>query len=130
MSDAVISDAAIPVEKELTVVLSRAPLAKDRRRNRRYRCGPATLVVVHETATNLKTDGWAWDLSESGIGLTLPYPLDPGSTVQLRLRGRPPFGTIVVPALVAHATPQCDGTWRIGCAFKQKLEPERLEALL
>jgi hypothetical protein len=120
----------IPSEKEFTIVLSRPPLAKDRRGARRYRCGPAMLVLLHENKTNMKMDAWAWDLSETGIGLILPYPLDPGAAIVLKLRCRPPCGTVTVPARVAHATPRDDGTWRIGCSFDQRLDADRLEEML
>jgi hypothetical protein len=124
------SNTNIPPEKEFTVQFSRPPLLKDRRGARRYRCGPAMLVLLHETETNLKTDAWAWDLSETGIGLTLPYPVDPGAAIILRLRCRPPCGTVTVAARVTHATPRDDGTWRIGCAFDKRLDANRLEEML
>jgi hypothetical protein len=122
--------ATIPSEKEFTIVLGKAPVLKDRRGSRRYRCGPAMLVLLHENDTNLKMDAWAWDLSETGIGLTLPYPLDQGVAIVLKLRCRPPCGTVTVPARVAHATPRDDGTWRIGCSFDHRLNADRLEEML
>jgi hypothetical protein len=124
------ADGAIPPEKEFTLLLGRPLLKKDRRGARRYRCGPATLVQLQEETTGIKMEAWANNLSETGIGLDLPYPLDAGTGLVLRLRGRPPAGAVTMPARVVHATAQEDGTYRIGCAFERRLEPDQLEGLL
>jgi hypothetical protein len=118
---------SIPPEKEFTVVLTRPLLKTDRRRAKRYRCGPATLVPMQLAGTSLRVDAWACNLSEGGIGLNLPYPLELGTAVVLKLRGR---RTTTMPARVVHTTEQDDGMWRIGCAFDRPLDPDTLEGLL
>jgi hypothetical protein len=118
---------SIPPEKEFTVVLTRPLLQTDRRREKRYRCGPATLVPMQLTGTTVRMDAWACNLSEGGIGLNLPYPLELGTAVVLRLRGR---RTTTMAARVVHATEQDDGMWRIGCAFDRPLDRDTLEGLL
>ena len=45
----------------------------------RYRCPPATLVLVCRPGTEGHLEGWAHELSRSGIGLNLAEPLDVGS---------------------------------------------------
>jgi hypothetical protein len=118
---------SIPPEKEFTVVLKRPLLTTDRRTAKRYRCGPATLVPMQLAGTAVRVDAWACNLSTGGIGLNLPYPLDRGTAVVLRLRGR---RTTTMPARVVHATEQDDGMWRIGCAFERPLDQDTLEGLL
>ena len=120
----------IPTEREFTVFSHRPPLDKERRATRRYRCGPATLVIVSLATSSTNVEAWAHDMSELGIGLKLPYPLEVGAVVMLRLSARRPVGPLNIAARVAHATAQEDGAWRVGCAFEQRLDPETLEALL
>ena len=48
----------------------------------------------------------------------------------IRLRGPAPEGAVTLPARVAHATAEADGTWRIGCAFAERITPATLDALL
>lgn len=124
------SENHIPSEREFTVFTRRPALEKERRIARRYRCGPATLVVVTLGASAANVEAWAHDMSESGIGLRLPYPLEVGVAVTLRLPARQPVGTLTVLAHVAHSTAQEDGAWRVGCAFAKQLDLETLEAML
>jgi hypothetical protein len=118
---------SIPMEKEFTILFDRPLIKTDRRAHKRYRCGPANLVQLHLTGTAVNLDAWASNLSEGGIGLNLPYPLELETALVLRLRGR---RTLSMAARVVHVTEQVDGTWRIGCAFERPLDPDALETVL
>jgi len=125
-----VSENNIPSEREFTVFSHRPPLTKEGRATRRYRCGPAVLVVVSLANPSANVEAWAHDMSQGGVGLRLPYPLDVGVAVMLRLPARRPVGPLTLSARVAHSTAQADGAWRVGCAFEQHLDAETLEALL
>jgi hypothetical protein len=73
---------------------------------------------------------WAYDLSESGIGLNLPHPLELGSAVVLDFRGWMSAQWVTMSARVVHATKQDESTWRIGCQFERRLDRKTLQALL
>jgi hypothetical protein len=83
-------------------------------------------VHLHRTETPADLEASACDLSETGIGLYLPYPLGRGKTVILHLRGRMPALSVTVSARVIRATAQYGGLWRVGCQFERKLNPETL----
>jgi hypothetical protein len=119
-----------PATNEFTVLLNRPLTITDCRAAQRYPCAPATLVQLHLTGTAVQLGSWASDLSEGGIGLALPYPLDEGTPIVVRLRGRRPTRSITMPGRVVHCTEQDGGIWRINCAFEWTIEPEALQALL
>ena len=115
---------------EFSIVLSKPPHTKERRGAKRYRCSSIALARLHLVGSGTNVEAWACNLSEEGVGLNLPYPLEVGVTLAIRMRGCQPVPAVVMPAKVVHATKQADGTWRIGCEFVRPLDPETLDALL
>ncbi len=65
------------------------------------------------------------NVSTSGIGLALAYPLEPGTPVALDLEGV--FRLLL--ARVVCATPQSGGSWIIGCEFDSELSHAELQAI-
>jgi hypothetical protein len=116
--------------QELTIRLRRPPRGSERRAAKRYQCRTARLVVLRSPETGTKAEGWAFNFSETGIGLYLPYPLPSGTVVVLHLRGRGAAASVTMPARVVHATARDDGTWHVGCAFARRLDPRILQDLL
>jgi peptidoglycan hydrolase-like protein with peptidoglycan-binding domain len=113
------------------IVFTDQPLVDpDRRSAPRYQCHPATLVRLDPGGKSQEAPAWAADLSEVGIGLNLPYPLEVGITIVLEFVGSKPTARVTLRARVVHVTNWFDGNWRIGCPFENRLSPETLEGLL
>src|SRR5438105_11470746 len=105
---------ARPPVREFSVFVPQSPKRQNRRAAKRYRCGAANWarLYVVETATNV--EAWAYDLSERGIALDLPYRLEVGSGVAVRMlcyQG----SCVVMRARVVRVAPNQDGGWRVGC---------------
>jgi len=123
------SEPIIPVQAEFT--LSKSNFDKIKRRAAvRYRCTLPTLGYLFFPQTGESVEAWVHNLSETGIGLNLNRPLDPGTPVNIRLTGITDNLSIKVAARVLHATQEIDGSWRIGCEFGEKLTAEMLDSLL
>jgi hypothetical protein len=119
----------LPVEAEFTLL--KKNLVKIRRRTSvRYRCSLATLGRLFFPSTGESQDAWVQNLSDCGVGLNLNQPLEVDTAVLIRLTGTTKDVTLKLPARVAHSTREVDGSWRVGCEFQSKLNPEVLEALL
>jgi hypothetical protein len=126
--EALMADQITNVEAEFT--LFKQPFSGLKKRlAQRYRCPLATLGRL-SFADGTAEEAWAHNISESGIGLNLTHPLEAGTNVLVRLRGSSRNGAVALPARVVHATQELDGSWRVGCAFESKLQPEVLDALL
>ena len=106
------------------------PFYREQRAATRYACPPATLVLVCLTDTDKHVEGWAQELSQTGIGLELARPLAVGSAAVVRMHARKPLGTLMLPARVKHATLLVDGSWRVGCALDRPLDRDTMDALL
>ncbi len=104
-------------------------LAMQRRTAVRYRCALATPGWL-SLADGSTLEAWIHNLSETGIGLNVARPLEPGTPLVVRMRGPAREGLVALPGRVVHSTAEADGSWRIGCAFDQRLRPEALAALL
>jgi hypothetical protein len=95
----------------------------------RYRCALATSGWLSlPSGDTLET--WIVNLSAAGIGLSLPHPLELGMALVVHLRGPALGAGLALPARVIHATPEDEGSWRVGCAFDRRLNAETLTALL
>ena len=116
------------VEAEFTL-LKRHFIGVKRRAAQRYRCPLATLGRL-TLPDGTQEDAWAHNLSESGIGLNVSRALEPGTQVLIRLKGAAQNSALSVSARVVHATEEADGSWRVGCAFVDRLNPDQLDALL
>jgi hypothetical protein len=118
----------IPPEAEFTL------LNKNLRENKvrsgvRYRCALATIgqLVFPDGESQ---DAWICNLSRRGIGLNLNQALEPDTTLQIKLKSPVNSKSVKLPAKVIHATPEADGTWRVGCELLEPLTPEMLDELL
>jgi hypothetical protein len=116
--------------QELTIHRRRPAHGPERRGAKRFQCRASRLVVLRSPETGTKAEGWALNLSETGIGLYLPYPIQSGTVVVLHLRGRGAAASVTVPARVVHAGERADGTWHVGCAFARRLDPRVVQDLL
>jgi hypothetical protein len=122
------SESTDPIEAELS--LFRPKLNKVRRRTaERYRCALASAGTLFFPGTGESMTAWLNNLSVTGIGLNLPQALDAGLelVIQVRIENGPP---VRLPSRVVHCTAEVDGTWRVGCAFHEPLDPDVLELLL
>lgn len=101
---------------------------QNRRALVRYRCPPASAARVYLAEDVEFQRGWLLDLSREGAGLLLSRCVAVDTTVSLQIRrGEHAFELV---GLVAHATAQGDGEWKIGLRLLRILEPDELEEIL
>lgn len=114
------------VEAEFTLLKRNGPVA-GMRAARRYKCMLGVLGKMIRPDLP-EEEVWIHDLSKEGVGLNVSEAPDIGSPIDLRVR----IGSEkrLLRATVVHATPQVDGTFRVGCRFDVKITAEDLEALL
>jgi hypothetical protein len=103
-------------------------VADERRASVRYPCDLETACQPLAEAT---ADAWparALDLSAGGAALVLFRRFEPGTMLSVRLES--PDGEVARTLFlrVVHATPQLDGSWRLGCALAGELGQEELRA--
>jgi len=70
------------------------------------------------------------DVSVCGLGLVLQERLEPGTIMAIQLQGRHAGISRILSGRIVHATPQTDGSWRIGCALSGRLSEGELQTLL
>ena len=77
------------------------------------------------------TSRWAViiNVSRHGIGLRLPFALEPGHEVLIEFPSKSAGSDKVAAAFVVHSNP-VDGEWAVGCTLHSQLEQEELDALL
>jgi hypothetical protein len=119
----------IPPEAEFTL-LKKDIRDKKVRTGVRYRCALATLGQLLLPDRGESQNAWVCNLSKKGIGLNLAESLDPDTSLVIKLKSPVNDKTIKIPARVIHATPEADGSWRIGCELLEPLTPEMLDELL
>jgi hypothetical protein len=124
-----VSDRMIAPEAEFTL-LKRQLVGLRRRTSVRYRCALATLGHIYFPGTGERMETWIANLSEGGIGLNLNCTLAAGTSVMIYLKGPNESTTVSLLARVIHSTKETDGSWRVGCEFASKLQPDMLDALL
>jgi hypothetical protein len=101
--------------------------AVERRRGPRHPIQQRCLVRPPGSAL---PDAWrciAFNISASGIGLTLPLPLGPGTVLDIEPCDRP--GARPVRARVAH-TRRLEFLWLAGCELVRPLSAAELHAWL
>ncbi len=103
--------------------------AMQRRTAVRYRCALATAGRL-SLPGGVVVDTWILNLSETGIGLNLASPLEAGTPLVVHMRGPSAGPEVALAARVVHATPEPDGSWRVGCVFDRRLKAEALAELL
>ena len=119
----------MPLEGEFTFFAPKT-FGRGLRRARRYRCPLATLGKIHSSDSKDPKDVCVLNLSKTGIGLSLPEPLEVGSELEFRMRISGEKAQRVFALRVIHATQEADRSWRIGCAFTEPLTADVLEILL
>src|SRR5262245_59049384 len=119
---------SIPIEAELTLFRSKLSGFK-RRKSRRFRCNLATIGRVQFPDKDHSFDAFVYNLSENGIGLNMPEPLNVGQEIVIRIRVRGQTEPYCFPAKVMHATEELDRTWRIGCEFAESISPDVLDKI-
>lgn len=122
-------DNAIAPEAEFTL-LKRQLVGLKRRTSVRYRCALATLGHIHFPETGERMETWIANLSDGGIGLNLNAPLAAGTSLVISLKGPNQGNTVTLLSRVIHSTKETDGSWRVGCEFTSKLQPDMLDELL
>ena len=110
--------------------MSQPTVPPDRRAVVRQLCGPESSCRLRAASTG----GTLWarvrDASTGGLGLLVSRPLAPGSFLAVELRAPGMRYPLVLEARVAHATPQPDGSWLVGCALLSRLPQEMLPAVV
>ncbi len=96
----------------------------------RYQCAPATPGRVVLAADYEFQRAWVLDLSTQGVGLSMSRPVNPGTTLSIRLKSSTEHKIYDLPAHVIHATPMPAGDFRVGCRLERALTAEDLDALL
>ena len=77
----------------------------------------------------------AWEaivrnISCEGIGLLLSRRFEPGALLSIELNESNEGGQRLLLAQVAHATPQPEGKWLIGCTLVNPLSEDEIPSLL
>jgi len=122
-------DTLIAPEAEFTL-LKRQLVGLKRRTSVRYRCALATLGHIHFPESGERVETWIANLSEGGIGLNLNSALAGGTSLIINLKGPNQNAIVTLLARVIHSTKEADGSWRVGCEFTNKLQPDMLDSLL
>jgi hypothetical protein len=127
--EVIMPEQAIPAEAEFTL-LKRQMKGVKVRSFVRYRCALATLGRLYIPDTGETLESWICNLSQRGIGLNLERSLDPGTPLVIHLRSSNQSTAFKLAGRVIHATPEADGSFRIGCELLDPLTPEMLDELL
>jgi hypothetical protein len=117
----------LPIEADLTLLRSQMP--PKRRQSRRFRCNLATMAKLQFAGTQETQITWAYNLSNGGVGLNAPEPLELGRQVIINFRNQEKEVKII-PAKIVFCRLEVDGSWRIGCAFLESISSETLDSLL
>ncbi len=100
----------------------------DRRLRSRHRAGATALVIRDSDKMRLGTEAALKDVSPAGLGLSMTAPLEIGEQIKIRLNNDVQKIEREVRGAVRHATPQDDGTFRVGVELFSRLTP--LDVLL
>jgi hypothetical protein len=105
-------------------VCYRSLLVEERRTSPRAQPCKTTLGRLVATLPASSLAAIVQDLSARGIGLVATAPVALRSLLWVELAGTDPVG-----ARVAHATPQPDGTWLLGCELIEPIDSEAFRTL-
>jgi hypothetical protein len=70
------------------------------------------------------------NISASGVGLLLDEPAEPGSLINLTLKGRHGEPVRSILACIVHTTVRAGGELAVGCNFIRELSEDELSALI
>jgi len=126
------SETTMPPGKEQQVGSSAATAPVDERRtSARYSILQRCIVRLGKRWDDPRVPGgWrciAYNISATGIGLTLPLPLQPGSVMEIEAWGLPAARLLRV--CVVRTTP-VEFAWFCGCKLLEPLTEEELKAWL
>lgn len=99
----------------------------DRREDPRYRLLQRCFVRPDGSQ---KVESWrciAYNISVGGIGITMPYALEPGTLLEIEPWGLPEARTL--KARIVHAK-RADFLWMTGCRFDDRLNEDELQEWL
>jgi len=101
--------------------------------NRIYKRFPCDFRARFQQVASGETDfleARVLNLSATGIGLEIDYPLEAGSLLNVDLLGKngQPMRTIL--SCVVHVTHRAGGSWAVGCNFIRELDEDDLQSLL
>jgi hypothetical protein len=104
---------------------ARPDRSNEQRTEARYHCPRLARVSLQKAPKSRARLSIVHNISASGIGLLLTYPLDRGTLIDVELRGR-----LVVTrvAQVVHSTKH-EGGWLIGCTLDNPLSEPELQQL-
>jgi PilZ domain len=102
----------------------------DRRAWVRYPCELESACQPLAGARGLQWPGQIRNLSAGGIAVRLARRFEAGTVLAVDVQGRGDAILQTLLARVVHVTLQEDGSWLLGCAFKNPLSEEDLKALL
>jgi hypothetical protein len=102
----------------------------ERRATIRFLCTLEPLCFPLQTAGAACCQARVQNISQTGIGLLLDQPLEPGTIVGLDMGSQSRRRARVLMARVIHVTAQGDGSWLVGCEFTFQLTDRDLKALL
>jgi hypothetical protein len=94
---------------------------------------PCLLEITCRLALEHTGDPWVApvrDLSEQGIGLVLPFGLEPGVRLVVEIPYPDEFQPRRLEACVAHSTERLEGGFAVGCTIAPPLKPAEVTALL
>jgi hypothetical protein len=69
------------------------------------------------------------DISQTGVGLMLHFPFEPGETVAMELRCQPHGPSHMATGRVVHLSRGPQHNWFLGCAFDHPLSSEEFDIL-
>jgi len=113
-------------EEELSAGLAESPVF-ERRNALRHPCG---VEINCQPIVLVRSEPWPVvlrDVSSTGVGLVIDYPVPPGTFMAVQLGGSARKNLRVQVVAIRQ---QEDDTWLLGCTFGRELKPDQLRALL
>ena len=101
-----------------------------RRQFPRYHFGLAALGEIGWPHTSERQKVWLWDISKAGISFKSYVPLEVGAVITVHLKGGCRSQVHCLPVQTIHSTKEPDGSWRVGCKFKDEVSGEIMEDVL
>jgi hypothetical protein len=102
----------------------------DRRAWVRYPCELESACQPLAGARGLQWPGKIRNVSAGGIAVRLARRFEAGTVLAVDVQGQGDAIMQTLLARVVHVSLQDDGSWLLGCAFKNPLSEEDLKALL
>ena len=101
-----------------------------RRKNRRQTCHSSLTGSLFRPGTLKTMDVWVVDLSTVGVGVIASVDVAVGEDVIIKLKRTKAISMIPFHASVLHCTSESECCVRIGCRFKEPIDPVLWEYLI